>query len=405
MAWLYYALASILTLLLLAPFVRKGRTDTQHAPFPKGPKPLPYLGNLHQIPLAKSFLAFEEWSRSPETSTPKGLVSLRLGSKARAVALNKWTHVRDLLDSRGKGVIYSDRPYVAMADYVLPKVDVHLVFTGYGPQWRRKRKTIVEYLSDREVDKLISLQDAESSQMMWEFLNFCGGGEGEALTGYHQYVLRYFGAIILASVYGLRGKDSDAQSRVTRFFNIQDEWGSIVNQGQAPPVEVFPWLRYIPDFLTPWNGWKKRADFVKKSQGALYRELFSETEARVKAGKSGDCFLARLIQDQERAVISGKNNQVYSKLEMEYIGGFLIEAGADTTAAALETFIIAMATQPDIQKRAQEEIDQVFGLEYMPHTADGSNLPFLRACFLEVGRSLHRRPQMGLGRNACDHTY
>lgn len=43
-----------------------------------------------------------------------------------------------------------------------------------------------------------------------------------------------------------------------------------------------------------------------------------------------------------------------------------------------------MAAYPDLQKQAQDEIDQVFGQDEMPHTADGKKLPFLKACFLEV---------------------
>lgn len=43
-----------------------------------------------------------------------------------------------------------------------------------------------------------------------------------------------------------------------------------------------------------------------------------------------------------------------------------------------------MAAHPELQKQAHEEIDQAFGQNEMPHTADGKKLPFLKACFLEV---------------------
>jgi hypothetical protein len=43
-----------------------------------------------------------------------------------------------------------------------------------------------------------------------------------------------------------------------------------------------------------------------------------------------------------------------------------------------------MAAHPELQKQAQEEIDQVFGQDEMPHTVDAKKLPFLRACLLEV---------------------
>lgn len=385
MSYLYHTLASVLTFILLAQYLWKQRTTaSQKTPFPKGPKPLPYLGNLHQVAIPKNFLAFTEWSHSPETSTPDGLVGLRLGPNARAVVLNKWAHVRDLLDSRGKGALYSDRPSLAIPSDVIhgPGTDAHVVFARYGAKWRRARKTIVEFLTDREVAKLATVQHAESVQMMWEFLNF--GGDREGRTRYHDSVSRYFGGVILASAFGVRSKDTSARSMAMRFFSVEEEWAAILGQEQTPPVDIFPWLRYVPDFLTPWKGWKERVVRLSERQSGLYRELFSKTEARLRAGKSEECFMARLIMDQEAAVKSGRTKDVYTQVELDYIGGLLLEAGADTTASAFETFILAMSAVPEIQKRAQEEVDSVFGTEEMPHMADGQKLPFLKACFLEV---------------------
>lgn len=332
MELIYYALVAI-ALLVISGIRRQSDSSSQNAPFPKGPKPIPYLGNLHQIPLKKAFLTFTSWSRSPSTSTADGIIGLRLGPESHMVILNKWTQVRDLFDSRGKGAIYSDRPRFPIAHYVIPDPgpDMHLVFARYGPTWRRERRTIVEFLSEKEMPGLLSIQDAESSQTMWELLGL-GGANAADLTAYHRYVMRYFGAVILASVFGVRGKDSDAQSRVARFFSIQDEWASILDQGQAPPLDIFPWMKHVPDFLTPWKGWRERAEIIKKRQGSLYRELLAETESRVDAGKSEDCFMGKLMINQKAAIKAGRDKDVYTQLELDYIGGFLMEGGADTTA-------------------------------------------------------------------------
>lgn len=334
MALLYYALVAI-ALIVISIVRGQNASSSQNAPFPKGPKTLPYLGNLHQIPLKKAYLAFTSWSRSSSTSTSDGIVGLQLGPKSRLIVLNKWTQVRDLFDSRGKGVIYSDRPYFPIADYVIPSPgpDLHLAFARYGAKWRRERRTIVDFLSEREAESLLSIQHAESCQMMWELLGLSdGAGSPAELTAYHQYVLRYFGAVILASVFGVRGKDSDAKSRVGRFFSVQDEWATILDQGQTPPLDIFPWLKYVPDFLTPWKGWGERAKFLRARQRSCYHDLLAETEARIKVGKSEDSFMGRLMIGQKAAVESGRAKDIYTERELDYIGGFLMEGGADTTA-------------------------------------------------------------------------
>lgn len=374
--------------ILSSPSQEKNNNKNNH-PFPTGPTPLPWLGNLHQIPTAKAFLAFTSWGRDAHTSTASGLVGLRLGPRARAVVLNKWTHVRDLFDSRERGAVYADRPYFTAADYVLPPpggADLHLALARYGPGWRRARRTTVEFLADKEVDKLTSLQDAESSQMVWELLRHCGplAAGDDGVTEYYRYTRRYFTAVILASVFGQRGKASDAQSKVMRFYAIQDDWARMMEVGGSPPFDAFPWLRYVPDMLTPWRGWAAQAADVRRRQSAYYHELFAECEARFRAGKTRECFMARVLQKQDAAVLAGRAQDVYSPLELDYIGGFLMEAGADTTAVSFEAFLLAMAAYPKVQKQAQSEVDAVFGPDEMPHRTDGTKLPYVKACFLEV---------------------
>lgn len=91
-------------------------------------------------------------------------------------------------------------------------------------------------------------------------------------------------------------------------------------------------MKHVPDFLTPWKGWRERAEMIKQRQGSLYRELLAETESRVDVGKSEDCFMGKLLINQKAAVKAGRDKDVYTQLELDYIGGFLMEGGADTTA-------------------------------------------------------------------------
>ncbi|GKT49482.1 cytochrome P450 monooxygenase atE [Colletotrichum spaethianum] len=241
----------------------------------------------------------------------------------------------------------------------------------YGPKWRKARKTITDFLKDEEVDKLMVLQDAESSQMMYELFSDPGN--------YHDYILRYFGAIIMLSVFGTRGKDFDDKGKIKQFFDCQAEWAAMLDQGAVPPFDVFPFLQYVPDAMTPWRGWKQRASALKKKQNGLYHDLFDEAKTRIEQGKGEDSFVASLIRNNMK--------EGYSDVELEYIAGFLMEGGSDTTAGAFETFVLAMAAYPDIQKEAQAEIDSVFGEDGVcSKKLKEANLPYLKACFLETLR-------------------
>lgn len=66
-----------------------------------------------------------------------------------------------------------------------------------------------------------------------------------------------------------------------------------------------------------------------------------------------------------------------------YLSGSLLEAGSDTTAAILIGFVQAMIVFPEVQRKAQEEIDRVVGPDRLPTMDDMENLPYIRGCVKE----------------------
>jgi cytochrome P450 len=60
--------------------------------------------------------------------------------------------------------------------------------------------------------------------------------------------------------------------------------------------------------------------------------------------------------------------------------------GADTTVSSLMTFFLAMAVFPDVQKKAQEELDRVIGGGRLPITSDKTSLPYIEAVVKETHR-------------------
>ena len=50
------------------------------------------------------------------------------------------------------------------------------------------------------------------------------------------------------------------------------------------------------------------------------------------------------------------------------------------------TIFLAMALYPDIQRKAQEEIDQVVGKDTLPTFSDMESLPYVRAICAEAIR-------------------
>ena len=69
-------------------------------------------------------------------------------------------------------------------------------------------------------------------------------------------------------------------------------------------------------------------------------------------------------------------------------------AGFDATSGTLMWWELAMVAFPEVQRRAQAEIDSVVGRARLPTFADASRLPYVRAVIKEV---LRWRPIVELG--------
>ena len=61
-----------------------------------------------------------------------------------------------------------------------------------------------------------------------------------------------------------------------------------------------------------------------------------------------------------------------------------MDAGAETSASFLQTFVLALLSYPECQKQIQTEMDTVIGSARMPNLADYEQLPYLQAFISEV---------------------
>jgi len=90
---------------------------------------------------------------------------------------------------------------------------------------------------------------------------------------------------------------------------------------------------------------------------------------------------------------------------LAYTAATVLEAGSDTTASVIQSFVLFMLSHPHVLQRAREEMDRVVGEERLPAFEDEPALPYLVAC---VKETMRRRPPtvMGIPHSADeDDTY
>ncbi|KAI0662028.1 cytochrome P450 [Cubamyces menziesii] len=119
---------------------------------------------------------------------------------------------------------------------------------------------------------------------------------------------------------------------------------------QATPghflVQEFPFLRHLPSWV-PGASFKK--DFAE-SKDANYR----------------------------------LKNELFDEVKVAIVRIFL--SSSDTAGYTLEGFFLAMAMHPDVQKKAQAELDEVIGPNRLPEHSDSAALLYINAVLKETLR-------------------
>jgi hypothetical protein len=68
------------------------------------------------------------------------------------------------------------------------------------------------------------------------------------------------------------------------------------------------------------------------------------------------------------------------------VAGIVYLAGLDTTVSAVMSFFLAMVIYPDVQLRAQAELDEIIGQGRLPEFSDKEDLPYVNAVMSECLR-------------------
>ncbi|KDQ22589.1 hypothetical protein PLEOSDRAFT_1050622 [Pleurotus ostreatus PC15] len=140
-------------------------------------------------------------------------------------------------------------------------------------------------------------------------------------------------------------------------------------------VEYFTWMEHLPRWMCAW---RRYAEDAFKRDSVLFENLFADVVTRLKSGDQRPSVAATIITEQEKKNLTDK--------EAAWVSATLYAAGAETTSGQLAWFMEAMVLYPEVQARAQAEIDRVVGRDRMPTFQDYDHLPYIKAMVKETLR-------------------
>ena len=163
---------------------------------------------------------------------------------------------------------------------------------------------------------------------------------------------------------------------MTRLYDLMENWSKVMETGNTPPVDIYPFLHWIPErFL---GNWVSRATDVSNEINALYADMIHLVEKRREVEGSKESFMDKVLDQNEKLG--------YNRHQLYFFGGVMMEGGSDTSSSIIIAFLHAMTKWPGVQKKAQKEIDAVVGEDRSPLWSDYDKLPYVTACVKEAMR-------------------
>lgn len=326
--------------------------DWRKAPLPPGPKPVPVIGNAHQLPKSLPWLHLYHWSKEYGS-----VMHLRMGSQP-LIILSTHQAACDLLNRRSTR--YSDRPRMVMAAELVAK-NMHLLLRPYDERYKLHQRMEAPLLTSRSASSYRPLQDLESRQLLFDVLGECDelGEKGVDLDHHFE---RAMASTIYCLSYGYRLKTGYEQElmdgkRVQAAFARTGQVGAYI-------VDRFPKLNYLPKFLAPW---KKEAE-----------ELY-ELERQLHVGNLEKGLDHRGWNFTKHMEASPEGRDMPTE-ELAFDLGILADAGLDTSTVALDWFLVAWVTCGSRWvHRAQQLLEDVVGRDRMPTFDDRPKLAYIDA--------------------------
>ncbi|KAJ3519541.1 hypothetical protein NMY22_g13146 [Coprinellus aureogranulatus] len=140
-------------------------------------------------------------------------------------------------------------------------------------------------------------------------------------------------------------------------------------------VDIFPILSYLPK---PLQWWRPEPERHFQEDSKLLLQLMNSVRDRMAKGLAYTSTATRALEKQGAF---GLND-----LETAFALNAPFGAGAGTTLAQLDFWLLAMLLHPEVMKKAQEEVDRVVGRDRLPEWDDESELVYVKAVIRETMR-------------------
>ncbi|KAF8708053.1 RNA-dependent RNA polymerase, partial [Rhizoctonia solani] len=323
---------------------------------PPSPMSFPLVGNLFSIPPGHEYIAFAKLGEELKSDT----VFLKIFSQ-KIVVLNSTDVATEILDKRS--AFHSDRPFIPMvADASLMNWSRVPSLIEYSDTWRQYRRVMGNWLNKRAVTQFNDMQEQQTRSLLRRLL-----GVTKRTQPFEHVKNEFFfatGSLMLQLAYGYRP------------WGPQDPFLKEVQLAIHNILSATMQTHWFP-----WTRWKRTGKEWGVQQEKAKAMPYEWLKQQVANGSHQPSLLAPLVKDHE--MLSNLTSSEKDELLKE-VGIVLFAGGTDTVRSP--NFVAAMILNPDVQEKAQRELDAVLGHTTLPEMSHKERLPYTRNLIEEVFR-------------------
>ncbi|KAF3767438.1 putative cytochrome P450 oxidoreductase [Cryphonectria parasitica EP155] len=351
-------------------------------PLPPGPKPWPLLGNITDLP-PEGQIPWRHWLKHKSLYGPISSVTV-LGQTL--IIIHDREAASELMEKRA--VKYSARPTGTFANEMCG-FDMFLVSQQPGPRFQSFRRLAQTHIgTSKALERFSGLMDVEVGRLL---VNLVDGKMLREPDGLEHALHMSTSAIVLRILfnysidYHYHQEHDNNGDPLTR---LNDQVMASFSEASLPGrwlVDMIPWVKHVPKWF-PGTGFKDYAGaaLLNNRASAEVPFRFVKQTAATRPGPS-------MVGDLLRARDAGSD---VSEHDIKYSATSLHAGGVETTTQMLQIFFLAMSMYPEVQVRAQQEVDELLRTsgadggekKRLPGLQDRSKLPYVSSLVKEVLR-------------------
>ncbi|ESR49135.1 hypothetical protein CICLE_v10031217mg [Citrus x clementina] len=305
------------------------------------------------------------------------IFTMKLGVK-QALVVSNWEIAKECFTTNDKA--FAGRPKT-MAVELMGYNFLVIGFAPYGNYWRQSRKIVtIELLSNRRLEKLKHVRESEVKASIQRLYKNCISSSSSRKVVSVEMIHWLEGTALDIILRIIAGKRHTSQSEEA------NDWQQQITKiaalfGQFVVSDALPFLRRLDI-----GGYERLMSKTAKYFDIILQEWVDEHKMKRVSGEiKGDedfiYVLLSLLDDNAEQLPDRDADTVIKAICLT-----LIVAATDTTAVTLTWAIALLLNNPDVLKKAQDELDIQVGTERQVNESDMRNLVYLQAIIKETMR-------------------